>query len=614
MKKTKLISIFIALLLLITSCGVTSEDAITENKGEDAQTENKEEIKETDEAETKTDDADTETKEEDVSESSELKTFTASSTGYNGEIKIEADIKGKEIVDVRVIEDNESSPVKKRAFPLIIERILQEQTPDVDSVSGASFTSHAIKTAVADALVQAGNDKIDLKFTFYEPYEGKEKAEDISTKMLVVGGGPAGLSAAIEAVQNGVDAKDIIVVEKMDILGGNGKFDMVLFNHINTEAQRKAGIEDSKEKLLEDRKEGAWDTEERLIAEVEGAEKLDEWLRDMGIELNYVYDNRTHMAEKDGYAGEELMDGIEKKIEELGIEVRTGTQADDLIIEDGKLAGVHVKNRKENYNILSDITVIATGGFSNNQELLNKYTEEGTERLNTSNQIGASGDMIPLFEKHGIQLGHMDKTVIFTYMISKGRELTGERVAPQAFDYMHVNSDGERFTNEQNTYTLERALANLDQPDGKTYMIFDQELRDFSYRLGKHVDDGLVEKGETIEELAQKLDINEEKLVETLETYNKVASGEGNDQFRDEKPSRPLKAPFYGMQIEAAIHMTKGGVVCNEKAQILDNDGKVVPGAYAAGEVTDTSGIYSQAFIFGRIAGNEAAKELTGAE
>ena len=186
MKKYYLIMSFIV-LLLITSCGVTSEDAITENKGEDAQTENKEEIKETDEAETKTDDADAETKEEDVSESSELKTFTSSSTGYNGEIKIEADIKGKEIVDVRVIEDNESSPVKKRAFPLIIERILQEQTPDVDSVSGASFTSHAIKTAVADALVQAGNDKIDLKFTFYEPYEGKEKAEDISTKMLVVG-------------------------------------------------------------------------------------------------------------------------------------------------------------------------------------------------------------------------------------------------------------------------------------------------------------------------------------------------------------------------------------------------------------------------------------------
>ena len=76
--------------------------------------------------------------------------------------------------------------------------------------------------------------------------------------------------------------------------------------------------------------------------------------------------------------------------------------------------------------------------------------------------------------------------------------------------------------------------------------------------------------------------------------------------------SRPLDAegPYYGVRIEAANHMTKGGVSCNENAQVLYEDGSVVEGLYAAGEVTWQSGGYSQSVAFGRVAGEQAATNL----
>lgn len=538
-------------------------------------------------------------------------TFTETVPSYNGDMTVEVDVEGKAIKDIRIVEDHDSSPVKKRAFPLIIERIMAAQTPDVDSVTGASFSSYAIKTAVAKALEKAGNAPVKVSMQNADK-AGRVDLDAVNTSLLIVGAGPAGLAAAVAAVQNGLAADKILMIEKMDMTGGNGKFDMVLFNHAGSEAQKKAGIEDSAEQLYEARKKSAWDSDERLKAECDMTVKMDEWYREMGIELNYVYDTRSHLAEQDAYAGEELLDCIEKRVQELGVEIRTGTKAYDFIMDNGRLAGIKAQHGNEYYDIMADAVVIATGGFCQNPELLKKYTPEGTEKLRSSNQIGATGDMVPLFEKYGFQLGHMDKTTVFSFMISRGRELTGERVAPQAYEFIQVNKDGKRFTNELVSYGLPRGLDVLAQPDSKSYMIFDQPIVDFSFRIGKHVKEGLIEQGVTIEELAGKLGINADNLKATVEEYNKAAAGEINDPLREKAPSRPFAAegPYYGMQLESAIHMTKGGVVCDGNARCLDADNKVIPGAFAAGEVTDTSANFSAAFIFGRIAGTEAAKEI----
>ncbi len=536
-------------------------------------------------------------------------TYTKTAPGYNGDMEVEVDIQDEKITDIRIVSDHESSPVKKRAFPLIIGRILESQSPEIDSVTGATFSSYSIKSAVAEAMKEAGL-KVG-KITLNNPApEGRVEKEAVKKPLLVIGAGPAGLTAAISAVEAGLDAKDVLVIEKMDITGGNGKFDMVLFNHTNSEAQKKAGIEDSVEKLFEARKKGgAWDSDERLMAEAEITATMDEWYRSMGIELNYVYDTRSHMAEKDAYAGEELMDNVEARAKELGIEIRTGTKALELIMKDGKLCGASVCSNNEYYDVLADAVVIATGGFCQNPELLAKYTDEGTSLLRSSNQIGATGDMVPQFEKNGFKLDHMNKTVVFGFMISHGRELTGERVPPQEYDYILVNEKGERFTNELETYGLPRGLDIYNQKGHSCYMLFDQDMVDFSFRIGKHIKEGLGIKADTWEEMADKTGVDKDNLLKTIENYNKAAVEEVKDEIRGEAPSRPFNAegPYYALNIETAIHMTKGGVVCDENARCLNNDGEVIPGAFAAGEVTDTSANFSAAFVFGRIAGQQAA-------
>lgn len=532
-------------------------------------------------------------------------TFSAKANGYGGELTVEVDVKDDKIADIRLTENHESSPVIKRAFPVIKERIVEAQSPVVDSVSGATFSSYAVKKAVADAMKEAGKDFGEITMTTQGPEVEKKELETVETQLVIVGGGPAGLSAAIEAKENGVE--DVILVEKLDILSGNGKFDMNFFDMINSEASLANGVEDSVEKFVEEKKESAWDTEERLIAQAEGAAEVDGWLRGMGVELNYNYGGRNHMAEADAYAGEEIQDGLEAKVNELGVDVRTGTKGLDLIIEDGKATGVKVECKEGTYDIKADAVIVATGGFSHNKELLAKYAP-GAEKVATSNQMGATGDFVPVFEKHDIAMDKMDKLSIFKTIISGRRDLTGA-----GDGFIFVNKDGERFTDET-VGGMDTANAILEQEGGKVYYIYDQKLYDSAYRLKKHNDLGYHFKADTLEELAEKLGVNAENLVKSVETYNKAIDGEMADPFRKKEFGADKKfnaeGPFYGVQVESAIHMTKGGVVADEKAQVLNNAGEVVEGLYAAGEVANTSGAYSAAVIFGRVSGEEAAKHI----
>lgn len=529
------------------------------------------------------------------------KTYEGIGHGYGGEIKVEVQTEGETITAINVVSEHETAPVSKRAIPMVIERMIEAQSPIVDNVSGASYTSFGVKTAVANAMKEAGKDFGTISMDTAAPEQERRDLEAVNTQLVVVGGGPAGLAAAIQAKESGVE--DVIVIEKLDILSGNGKFDMNFYDLINSEAQKANGVEDSPEALVADLKDGgAWDTDERLQVQAEGSAKLDEWLRGMGINLNYNYGGRGHMAEADAYAGEHIQDNMEKRVQELGIDVRTGTQGLDLIIEDGKAVGVKVQNKNDFYDINAEAVIVATGGFSSNKELLAKYAP-GTERLITSNQMGTTGDFVPVFESHDIKLEKMDNVRIFPTVISNRRDLTG------GGDTIYVNKNGERFVDEKKG-GLELGNAILDQEGGAFY-IYDQDLYEKSYRLQKHNNLGYHVQADTLEELAEKLGINPENLVKTVETTNKAVDGEIADPFREKALGDKLdKGPYYGVKIESAVHMTKGGVAANEKAEVINNDGQIVEGLYAAGEVANSSAAYSASVVFGRVSGEEAAKYI----
>lgn len=542
--------------------------------------------------------------EEATTASGEAQTFIGKGTGYGGDMEVSVTFNGTEIVDFEVVSGNETSLIQKRAVPVLKERVLEAQTPVVDSVSGATFTSFGIKAAIADAGKQAGNDYGEITFTTQGPEEERKDLDPVTTQLVIVGGGPAGLAAAIGAKESGVE--DVIVIEKLDILSGNGKFDMNFFDMINSKAQKEAGITISVEEFIESKKE-AMDSPERVAVWAQGEAEVDEWLRSFGVELNQSNGGTNHMAEKDAYAGEEIQDGMEAKVAELGVDVRTGTKGLELIMEDGKVTGVKVQHKNEYYDIMADAVILATGGFSHNKELLAKYAP-GSETVATSNQMGATGDFVPLFEEYGFQMDNMDTLSVFKMILKPRRDLTGA-----GDGFLLVNKDGERFVDESKS-GLEMAHTILDQPDGKVFYIYDQNLYETSYRLEKHNKLGYHVKADTLEELAEKLGIPAENLTASVEAFNKAINGEAEDPFRETPFDRPFSAegPYYGAQVESAIHMTKGGVVANEKAQVINTDGNPVEGLYAAGEVTATTGAYSAAVVFGRISGQEAAKVILG--
>ena len=530
-------------------------------------------------------------------------TYSATGNGYHGEMTVNVTIEDGKITDVELGDNHETNVVIDRAFPVIRERILEANTADVDSVTAATFSSYAIKTAVADAMQQAGLEAPKVAMQNAEKTATERAAE--SCDIVIVGGGPAGLAAAVSAKQTNAD-KNVILVEKLDILSGNGKFDMTFFDMINTEAQKAAGNDEwvgeaGLAKFLEEKSSNG-ESAERIQVWANEEYNLDAWLRAMGVELNYNYGGTNHMAEDNQYSGEVIQAGLEKAAAELGVDVRTGTKGVDLVMEDGACKGVIVTNNAgETYTINAASTIITTGGFCSNKELLAEYAP-GYEVFNTSNQMGTTGDFVKIFEQNGFKMENMGKMSFFSNIIVPYRDLTGG-----ADMNLLANNEGALLPNKSG---MDRGTMIKEQPNGAAYYITDKTGYDSFYRIRKHVGLGYYAEGATLEELAEKLSINAEGLKASVEQYNAdAAAGAENAQIAA-VPKRALDAegPYYGVRVEGANHMTKGGVVCNENAQVLNADDTVVPGLYAAGEVTWQAGGYSESVCFGKIAGAQAAQ------
>ena len=529
-------------------------------------------------------------------------TYSATGNGYHGEMTVNVTIEDGKITDVELGDNHETNVVIDRAFPVIRERILEANTADVDSVTAATFSSYAIKTAVADAMQQAGLEAPKVAMQNAEKTATERAAE--SCDIVIVGGGPAGLAAAVSAKQTNAD-KNVILVEKLDILSGNGKFDMNFFDMINTEAQKAAGNDEwvgeaGLAKFIEEKSSNG-ESAERIQVWANEEYNLDAWLRAMGVELNYNYGGTNHMAEDNQYSGEVIQAGLEKAATELGVDVRVGTKGVDLVMEDGACKGVIVTNNAgETYTINAASTIITTGGFCSNKELLAEYAP-GYEVFNTSNQMGTTGDFVKIFEQNGFKMENMGKMSFFSNIIVPYRDLTGG-----ADMNLLANNEGALLPNKSG---MDRGTMIKEQPNGAAYYITDKTGYDAFDRIRKHVGLGYYAEGATLEELAEKLSINAEGLKASVEQYNAdAAAGAENAQIAA-VPKRALDAegPYYGVRVEAANHMTKGGVVCNENAQVLNADDTVVPGLYAAGEVTWQGGGYSESVCFGKVAGAQAA-------
>ena len=523
--------------------------------------------------------------------------------GFGGDVTVTITVSESEITDVTIVGDAETPALGGVAIQTMPEEILKAQTPNVDVLSGATVTSNAIITAATKALEAAGADIAYLDANKRAAAEdGTKEEKTLETEIVIVGAGGAGMAAAIMAHQAG---KQFVILEKMPYVGGNTTKATGGMNAAETHYQKEQGIEDSVELFISDTMEGGHNLNDpelvRTMAE-QSAGAI-EWLDSIGADLPKISfsggasTNRIHAPADGSAVGNYLVDKFSEKLKELGVEVMLNTKATELIMEDGKIAGVKAEGKDANYTIKAKAVILATGGFGANEDMYTQYRPDLKGTV-TTNAPGATGDGIVMAQAVGADLVDIEQIQLHPTVEQTTSMLITESVRGDGA--ILVNQSGHRFTNELLTRDAVSA-AELAQEGQYAYIIFDQHLRDNLKAIEKYVKNGLTVQGDTIEELARKLDIYPYFLAMTLNEWNEAVATQNDAEFgrTTGMDNALLTPPYYAIQIAPGIHHTMGGVKINTSAQVIDTDGIHGGNRLGGNAVADI-------VIFGRIAAESA--------
>jgi len=514
-------------------------------------------------------------------------TYTETATGFGGEVSVTTTVSENKIEDVQITGDHETENIGTFAVQMLGERILAAQSPNVDALTGATVTSNAILGAFKKTLTDAG---ADMSAFAAADDEGKalKKYEELTTDIVIIGAGGAGMTAAINATQEG---KDVILLEMMPYAGGNTTKATGGMNAAETHYQKEQGIEDSVEQFIEDTMKGGHDINDRALVTVmaeNSAEGID-WLDSIGAPLPKISfsggatNQRIHAPEDGSGVGAYLVTALLKKMDELGIKVMYNTKATDLLSLEGTVNGVLAESDDTYYTIHSKAVILATGGFGNNQEMIVRYRDD-LEGTVTTSAPGIMGDGIVMAQTVGADLVDIDQIQLHPTVEQKTSMLITESVRGDGA--ILVNQDGKRFTDELLTRDKVSA-AELAQPGSYAYIIFDQKLREGLKATEKYISTGITVQGDTIEDLAAQIDVDPAVLAETLANWNKCVADQNDPEFgRTTGMENDLStAPYYAIKIAPGIHHTMGGVHIDTGAHVVDLNGNVIPGLFAAGEV-----------------------------
>ena len=544
--------------------------------------------------------------------------YEATAKGFGGDVTVTITVSEAEITNVTIVGDAETPALGGVAIQTLPEEILKAQTPNVDILSGATVTSTAIIAAATEALEKAGADIAYLDANKRVTAEDAAKEEKtLETEIVIVGAGGAGMAAAIMAHQAG---KDFVILEKMPYVGGNTTKATGGMNAAETHYQKEQGIQDSVELFAKDTMEGGHNLNDPELVQTLAAESAGaiDWLDSIGADLPKISFsggasvNRIHAPADGSAVGNYLVDKFSEKLAELGVEVMLNTKATELIMEDGKIAGVKAEGKDANYTIKAKAVILATGGFGANLEMIAGYRPD-LQGTVTTNAPGATGDGIEMAQAVGAALVDIEQIQLHPTVEQTTSMLITESVRGDGA--ILVNQTGHRFTNELLTRDAVSA-AELAQEGQYAYIIFDQHLRDNLKAIEKYVKNGLTVQADTIEELARKLDIYPYFLTMTLNEWNEAVATQNDAEFgrttgMDNNLTTP---PYYAIKIAPGIHHTMGGVKINTSAQVIDTEGNAIPGLFAAGEVT--GGVHggnrlggnavADIVVFGRIAAESA--------
>ena len=545
-------------------------------------------------------------------------TYEAEAQGFGGKVQVAVTVSESEITDIAITGELETPALGGVAIETMGDAIVKAQTPHVDGVSGATVTSAAIIAAASEALEAAGANLEAMDANRKDTAEDVVREEKtLDTDIVIIGAGGAGMAAAIMAQQAG---QQFVILEKMPYVGGNTTKATGGMNAAETHYQKEQGIEDSVALFAADTMKGGHDINDPALVETlasKSAEAID-WLDTIGAELPKISfsggasTNRIHAPADGSAVGNFLVDKFSAKLKELGVDIMLNTKATQLIMQDGKVAGVKAEGADANYTINCKAVILATGGFGANLDMIASFRPD-LQGTVTTNAPGATGDGIVMGQEVGAALVDIEQIQLHPTVEQTTSMLITESVRGDGA--ILVNQGGKRFTNELLTRDAVSA-AELEQEGCYAYIIFDQHLRDNLKAIEKYVTNGLTKQADTIEGLAEQLNIDPATLAQTLADWNEAVKNKNDTAFgRTTGMENDLStAPYYAIQVAPGIHHTMGGVKINTAAEVISTEGEVIPGLFAAGEVT--GGVHggnrlggnavADIVIFGRIAAQSA--------
>lgn len=473
--------------------------------------------------------------------------------------------------------------------------------------------------------MKQGVTRLKAKFTDdLSKYEELKPVKIEKTDLLIVGSGAAGFTASMAAREAGV--KNLIMIEKMAVPGGNSQLAAGGMNAAGTKFQKQAGIEDNPQLMFDDTMKGGKNVSNPDLVRVlaDKSNESIEWLDKHGATLSHVGQGggssaaRMHGPADGAFVGPYLSKFFRDEAAKSNLDLRLNTKLVKLIKgTNGEITGALVKGKHTGiYQIDAKAVILATGGIGANPELIQKLRPDISPEVKTSNQPGSQGDGIILGENVGAAVVDAKEIQLNPTLLVGSPVIVSETV--RGAGAVFVNKEGKRFISELTTRDKTSAAVSK-QTGGVAYEIFDQKVRDKVKQTGAAFELGLAKEGRTLEELGKNAGIDPKNLAATIAQYNKYAEAGNDPEFGRPKISAKVDTPnFYAIEVTPAIHYYMGGLKINPQAKVIDKNGKVIEGLFAAGEVT--GGVHgknrlggnsiSETITFGRISGEEAAKRI----
>ena len=591
--------------------------------------------------------------------------FTGTAKGFGGDVSVTLTLTDGAITGCTAEGKDETQGVGSEAIAKMPGEIAESGSIAVDGVSGATITSTAIKEAAAAALTAAGLNPDDYKTAV----ENNATAEDstVDADVVVVGAGGAGMTAAITAAAEG---KNVVILESQSMVGGNSVRATGGMNAGKTVYQdenefgESAGVEktlktaaekyadnetitalaktvseqwaayqanptgyfDSVELMELDTMIGGKGINDPELVETLCANSADaiDWLDEHGITLHNVSSfggasvKRIHRpvnAEgKTVSVGSYMIPLLQENCEKAGVKMMLDTTATEILTDaNGAAVGVKATGASgETVTVNAKAVVLASGGFGANLDMVVKYKPE-LKGFMTTNAPGIQGQGIEMAQAIGAATVDMDQIQIHPTVEANTAALITEGLRGDGA--ILINEEGQRFIDEVGTRDVVSA-AEIAQTGSYSWLVVDQAMADASSVIQGYIKKGYTVTGATYEELGKAMGVDAAAFAETMEKWNGYVEAKNDPDFGRTSFANPLNtAPYYAVKVTAGVHHTMGGLKINANTEVLNEKGEVIPGLFAAGEVT--GGVHganrlggnavADFTVFGRIAGAAAS-------